>query len=457
MSIQAPGIGSGLDVNDIVTKLMAIERQPIDRLASKKTLVDAQISAYGSLKSKISTFQTAMKGLSNASKFQVFSGKSNNEALFSVTADGKAGVGSHTVNVIDLAQRDKIGTKAYTDKSSVVGEGTLTFSVGDKSFNVTVDSTNNTVEKLRDSINNAADNTGVTASIVTDDAGAHLVFSSKETGLDNALKITAVDSDGNNTNDSGLSSLAYDVAGGVVHRAAITSANDAVVEIDGFTVSSASNVISGALEGISITAKAIGSSTIDVTRDDEQITAAVQSFADAYNALRTELTTQRKKGGTLEADSTLLTIERQLSGILNSGNAVTGSNFSYLSQVGLTTNDLGKMEIDSTSLNNALDADFDSFVNLFSATGEGIANRLNDLATSFLKSDGGLITAREEGLTSQLRGIADQTDRLEGRMISVERRIRAQFSALDTLVSNLSSTGNFLTQQLAAMPAANRN
>lgn len=236
-----------------------------------------------------------MKGLSNASKFQVFSGKSNNEALFSVTADGKAGVGSHTVNVIDLAQRDKIGTKAYTDKSSVVGEGTLTFSVGDKSFNVTVDSTNNTVEKLRDSINNAADNTGVTASIVTDDAGAHLVFSSKETGLDNALKITAVDSDGNNTNDSGLSSLAYDVAGGVVHRAAITSANDAVVEIDGFTVSSASNVISGALEGISITAKAIGSSTIDVTRDDEQITAAVQSFADAYNALRTELTTQRKK------------------------------------------------------------------------------------------------------------------------------------------------------------------
>lgn len=159
----------------------------------------------------------------------------------------------------------------------------------------------------------------------------------------------------------------------------------------------------------------------------------------------------------MEADSTLLTIERQLSGILNSGNAVTGSNFSYLSQVGLTTNDLGKMEIDSTSLNNALDADFDSFVNLFSATGEGIANRLNDLATSFLKSDGGLITAREEGLTSQLRGIADQTDRLEGRMISVERRIRAQFSALDTLVSNLSSTGNFLTQQLAAMPAANRN
>lgn len=454
MSIQAPGVGSGLDVNNIVTQLMAIERQPIDRLSSKKTLVDAQVSAYGSLKSKISTFQTAMKGLSSASKFQVFSGKSNNESLFTVTADSKANVGSHTVNVIELAQRDKIGTKGYTDTSSVVGEGTLTFTVGAKSFDVVVDATNNSVAKLRDSINNAADNTGVTASIVTDDAGAHLVLSSNNTGLENALTVSVADSDGINTDDTGLSSLAY--GGGVAHRAAITTALDAVVEIDGFTVTSASNVISTALEGVSITAKAKGTSTIDVARDDTKITAAVQSFADAYNALRTELTTQRKKGGTLEADSTLLTIERQLSGILNSGDAVAGSNFSYLSQVGLKTNDLGKMEIDTAGLTKVLNSDFGSFVNLFSAKDTGIASRLESLAASFLKRDGGLIVARQEGLNTQLKGIADQTDRLENRMVSIERRIRAQFSTLDTLVSSLSSTGNFLTQQLASMPAVNR-
>lgn len=456
MSIQAPGIGSGLDVNDIVTKLMAIERQPIDRLSSKKTLVDAQVSAYGSLKSKISTFQTAMEGLSSASKFQVFTGKSNDESLFTVTSDSAANVGSHSVNVIELAQRDKIGTKAYTDTSSVVGEGTLTFSVGTNSFNVVVDSTNNTVAKLRDSINNAKDNTGVTASIVTDDAGAHLVLSSNKTGLENALTVSVADSDGNDTDDAGLSSLAYDVGGGVVHRAAITTALDAVVEIDGFTVTSASNVISSALEGISITVKAKGASTIDVARDDKKITAAVQSFADAYNALHTEITTQRKKGGTLEADSTLLTMERQLSGIFNSGDAVTGSNFAYLSQVGLTTNDSGKMELDTGGLTKVLNSDFGSFVNLFAAKDEGIAFRLESLATGFLKKDG-LIKSREDGLNTQLESIDDQTVRLEGRMISIERRIRAQFSALDTLVSNLTSTGNFLTQQLASMPAANRN
>lgn len=294
-TIQAPGVGSGLDVNSIITQLMDIERQPIDRLATKTSIINAQISAYGSLQSKISTFQSAMEGLSDTSKFQVFTGSSNDESLFTVAADSDAAVGTYNVNVVELAQRDKIATKAYTDKNSVVGEGTLTFSLGADSFNVVVDGTNNTVSQLRDSINDASDNTGVTASIVTDDAGAHLVLTSNDTGLENALKVSVSDSDGGNADDNGLSSLAYDMAGGVVHRAAITEAHDAIVEIDGFTVTSASNVISGALEGVSITAKAVGASTIGVARDDETITAAVQSFADSYNALRTELTNQRKK------------------------------------------------------------------------------------------------------------------------------------------------------------------
>ena len=456
MAITSAGVGSGLDVENIITKLMAIERQPIDRLDSKKTLVDAQVSAYGSLKSKVSSFQTAMSNLSSLSKFQAFSGSSNDESLFTVSAGSAASVGSYDVNVVELAQRDKIATKAYADSSAVVGEGTLTFSVGADSFSVTVDGTNNTVAKLRDSINNATDNTGVTASIVTDDAGAHLVLSSNDTGTENALTVSAVDNDGNNTDDAGLSSLAYDVGGGVVHRAAISTALDAVVEIDGFTVTSASNVISGALEGISITAKAKGASTIDVTRDDETITAAVQSFADAYNALRTELTNQRKKGGTLEADSTVLTIERQLSGVLNSGGAITGSSFSYLSQVGLTTDDSGKMNLNTDILTNVLNTDFSSVANLFAAPDEGIASRLESLAAGILKIDGGLIKSREDGLSTQLRGIEDQKFRLEDRMVSIERRLRAQFSALDTLVSSLSSQGDFLTQQLAAMPAANK-
>jgi len=449
MAIQAPGVGSGLDVNGIVTKLMAIERQPIARLDSKKAIVNAQISAYGSLKSKISDFQTAMSDLSSASSFKVFSGVSNDQALFTVNVDSAATAGSYNVDVVALAKRDKISTKAYTDSATVVGEGTLTLSTGSNSFNVVIDTSNNTVSGIRDAINNASDNTGVSASIVTDNNGAQLVLSSSNTGTANALKVVVSDTtDGNNTNDAGLSSLAFE-AGVVSHRANISTAKDAVVKIDGFTVNSSSNTITGAVDGLTINAKAIGSSTVDVSRNDTAITKSVQKFADAYNALRTEISTQRK--GKLGPDSTLLTIERQLAGILNSGNTIAGSNFSYVSQVGLTTDSVGKMTLNTSDLTNVLNTDFSSFVNLFSAQNGGIATKLKDYADGILAT-GGLIDARKTGFDTQVKGIDDQKARLESRMVSVERRIRAQFSALDTLVSKLNSTGNFLTKQLAALP-----
>jgi len=449
MAIQAPGVGSGLDVNGIVTKLMAIERQPINRLNRKQSIVNAQISAYGSLKSKIADFQTAMTDLSSASSFKVFSGLSNDQALFTVNVDSAATAGSYNVDVVALAERDKISTKAYTDSATFVGEGTLTLSIGTNSFNVIIDTTNNTVSGIQDAINNALDNTGVTASIVTDNNGAQLVLSSSDTGTANALKVVVSDTtDGNNTDDFGLSSLAFE-AGVVSHRANISTAKDAVVKIDGFTVNSSSNTITGAVQGLTINAKAIGVSSVDISRDDTKITASVQKFADTYNALRTEINTQQK--GQLQADSTLLTIERQLSGILNSGSTITGSNFSYVSQVGLTTDSVGKMTLNTADLTNVLNTDFSSFVNLFSASNGGIATKLKDYAGGILATNG-LIDARKTGLNNQVSSIDAQKLRLENRLVSVERRIRAKFSALDTLVSSLRSTGSFLSQQLAGLP-----
>jgi len=454
MAIQAPGVGSGLDVNSIVSQLMAIERQPIDRLDTKQSLITAQISAYGRFSGKLSDFQDAMEKLSSASEFQIFSGVSNDESTFTAEVDSDASAGSYSVAVTALAERDKVASNAFTDTASTVGEGTLTIFAGSDSFDVVIDGTNNTVAGIRNAINNATDNTGVTASIVTDDDGAHIVLSSDDTGTENALKVTVADlSDGSNIDDSGLSSLAYE-AGVVVHRAAISTAADAVVNIDGFTVTSSSNTITGAVSGLTINAKSVGSSTLDVTRDDAAITESVQSFSDAYNALRTEIKSQRS--GQLEADSTLLTLERQLSSILNSGSTITGSSFSYVSQIGLSTDDTGTMSINSSKLTEVMSSDFSSFVNLFSASGEGIAVKLEAMADQFLES-GGLIDARKTGLDDQLDRIEDQKFRIEDRLISVERRIRSQFSALDMLVSNLTSTGNFLSQQLAAMPAANQS
>jgi flagellar hook-associated protein 2 len=445
-TIQAPGVGSGLDVNSIITQLMAIERQPIDRLTAKQNIVNAQISAYGQLKSKVSSFQSAMEGLSSLSSFQIFNSQSGDEDVFTATAASAASAGTYAIEVTKLAERDKIATQAYTDSNTLVGEGTLTLFSGTDSFDVVIDSSNNTVAGIRDAINAASDNTGVTATIVTDDNGAQLVISSDDTGTANALKITVSDaSDASNIDDAGLSALAYE-AGVTVHRPEISQKLDAIVKVDGFTVTSASNTITGALEGISITAKAIGSSTLSVTRDDNKIAESVQTFVDAYNALRKEINTQRE--GQLEADSTLLNMERQLEDIFNSGTAITGSNFSYLVEIGVSKDKFGTMSVDSEDLTAALVSDFTSVSNLFAAEDEGFAFRLDALADAWLATDG-LIDAREDGLKAQSDRYDDQKLRIEDRLISVERRIRAQFTALDTLVSNLNATGNFLTQQLA--------
>lgn len=452
-TIQAPGIGSGLDVNDIVTKLMEIERQPIDNLTSKKSFVNAQISAYGSLKSKVADFQTAMANLNSPQKFQVFKATSGSESVFSTSVSSNAVAGNYNVEVLSLAQRDKIATQSYTDSNTVVGEGTLNISIGSESFDLTIDSSNNTLAGIRDAINNAADNTGVSATIVTGDDGARLVLSSEETGVDNALRINVTDSDGNNTDEAGLSALAYNPEGGVEFRAAISSAQNAQIRIDGFDVSSNSNTFTGAIDGITINAASIGSSTLSVTRDDEQILESVEAFATAFNALRSEINKQRD--GQLEADSTLLTLERQIFDVLNAGSSIDGSSFSYLIEAGVSIDKNGVMQVDSDRITEIMNTDFESFTNLFASENGGFAAKLSTLANGWLENNG-LIDSREDGLKTQVEGIDDQILRMEDRMLSVEARIRAQFTALDTLVSSLNNTSNFLTQQLASLNNSNK-
>ena len=447
-TIQAPGIGSGLDVNDIVTKLMEIERQPIDNLTTKKSFVNAQISAYGSLKSKVSDFQTAMSNLNSPEKFQVYQATSGSESVFTSSVSSGAVAGNYNIEVVNLAERDKIATKAYTDSSTVVGEGTLNISIGADSFELTIDGTNNTLAGIRDAINNATDNTGVSATIVTGDDGARLVLSSEETGTDNALRISVTDSDGGNTDETGLSALAYNPEGGVEFRAAISSAQNALVRIDGFNVSSSTNTITGAVDGITINAASIGTTTLSVTRDDEKILESVEAFATAFNALRTEINNQRS--GQLEADSTLLSLERQVFDVLNAGSSIDGSSFSYLIEAGVSIDKNGVMGVDSDRINDIMNTDFESFTNLFASENGGFAAKLSNLANGWLETNG-LIDAREDGLKTQVEGIDDQILRMEDRMISVEARIRAQFTALDTLVSSLNNTSSFLTQQLASL------
>jgi flagellar hook-associated protein 2 len=448
-TITSAGVGSGLDVESIISQLIELERRPIDRLDSKRSIINAQISAYGSLKSKISAFESAMAGLSQTSSFKKFSGTSSDEDIFTAKVDSSASRGSFAIDVQALAERDKISAGPYASVDTQIGTGTLTISVGSESFDIVVDSSNNTVSGLRDAINTATGNTGVTASLVNSDSGYSLILSSDQTGTDNALTVTVSgDGDGNDTDTSGLSALSYDVDGGLTNASAITTAKDAVISIDGFTVTNSSNTFADALQGVTFTAKTLGTASLNVERDDDAIVESVKSFVEAFNALRTEIKTQR--AGQLEADSTLLSIERAISDVLNSGSTITGSAFSYLIQAGISIDKDGVMQVDEDEVLSALNDDFNSFVSLFAADDEGFAARFESLAGSWLDNDG-LIEAREDGLESQVDRIDDDKIRLEARLDIIEARLRSQYSALDTLVSQLSSTGSFLSQQLASL------
>ncbi|MEC9313364.1 MAG: flagellar filament capping protein FliD, partial [Pseudomonadota bacterium] len=372
MAIRAGGIGSGLDVESIVSQLVALERRPINRVQTQQAQVNAQISAYGSLKSKISEFQSAMASLGTASSFRLFQGTSSNESVFTANVGSEALAGSYSVDVQSLAERDKIAFGPFADSNTAVGSGTLNLSVGSESFSINVGATD-TLASIRTAINEASDNTGVTATIVNSDDGARLVLSSNETGTDNALTVTATgDGDGNDSDNAGLSALTY-VSGGTSYATSISTATDAVVEIDGFAVTSSSNTISNAIDGISFTAKSVGTASLEVSRDDEAILEAVNQFADAYNALRSEVNKQRS--GQLEADSTLLSIERALSEVMNAGSEISGSSFRYLIEAGVSVNEEGVMEVNEDTVTEKLNNDFNSFVNLFAADGEGYAAR----------------------------------------------------------------------------------
>ncbi len=446
MPIQSSGIGSGLDINGIISKLMEVERKPIYALDRKQSAIEAKISAYGSLKSKVADFQTAMQNLSSVASFKLFQATPQDETVLAASASSTAAPGSYAINVTGLAERDKVASKAYTDVNTVVGQGTLTLSVGGNSFQLTIDSSNNTVTGIRDAINNATNNTGVTASIVTDVNGAHLVLASDKTGVANNLTVTVTgDSDGNNTDNAGLSALTYDTASGITNSTAITVASDATAVVDGFNVTSSSNTFANVLDGVSFTAKAVGSTTLDVTRDDAAIKDAVNQFVDSYNALRTEI--KNRQQGDLQGDNTLLSIERQMNDILNAGSAITGSPYSYLVQIGITIDKNGVMSVNDTTLSDVMKSDFNSFVNTFAAA-DGFANRFASFATSLLATDG-LLDAKSSGLQISSDAIAEQKLKIEDRLVAVERRLRAQFTAMDTLVASLSATGNYLTQQLA--------
>ena len=388
MALSSPGIGSGLDVNGLVSQLMALEQRPFTLLATKEAKYQAQLSAYGSLKGALSSFQSAVAALATPAKFTAVKASVADTAVLTASAAPSASAGSYSIQVQTLAQAQKLKSDTFDATIDTVGTGSLTIQFGtysggsftlnpDKSAQtITIGSANASLAGVRDAINAA--NAGVTASIVNDGSGNRLVVSSKDAGLANALKITVADDDLNNTDAAGLSQLVYDAStGGTTNLTQTVAAQNATAVIDGITVTKSTNTLTDAIDGVTLTLLKEGSTTtLSVAKDTAGIKAAVESFVKAYNDLNKTLTdlskydAASKQASILTGDATVRSVQSQLRALFNTALSSAGGGLTTLSDIGVTFQTDGTLKLDSSKLTAALNDSAKDVATLFAAVGK---------------------------------------------------------------------------------------
>ncbi len=423
------------------------------RISQQEARAQGKLSAFGSLKSALADFRDKLEIMKTLDKFLSRKAVSSNEDYFTVTAGTNALPASYSLEVVQLAQAQKLTSGSFTDSDAVVGTGTLTLSVGAVSADIEITSENNTLAGIRDAINAATDNPGIAATIVNADSGSYLILTSESTGVANEITVTQTGGDG------GLAALEYDPGMGLTALTESIAAQDALIRIDGFDIMSDTNSFSGAVDGVTIDilqATGGASETLTVENDEEAARDLVGDFVESYNALidvfesLTNYDVETELAGPLVGDATVRSIRDQIRREMSIAVTDIEANFSTLSEVGIEVQLDGKLEINDVQLSATLGDEFVKFGQLFSNS-DGFAVRLFDLTDGFLKSDG-IIETRTKGLEETIEGYSDDREALNERLASLETRLLRQFNALDSLLAQLSSTSNFLAQQLNNLP-----
>lgn len=455
-SISSLGIGSGLDLSSLVQGLVAAERDPtLARLAQREAVLQAELSAFGSLKSSLSDLQNALDTLTSVGKGRT--AVSGDTGLISVSAADSAAPGNYDVVVTNLATAHSLASGGYADPTDTVGTGTLSITVGGGTPEVfDIDNTNNTLEDVRDAIN-AAD-FGVNAVIVNNGTDYQLLLTSEKTGVANSIEITVTDDDGSLIDGTGLSEFSFDAT---QKNMTDIAAEDAALTINGLAITSASNTVSSAIPGVTFNLKGeTGAQPVSITvsKDTGAVSSAVNAFVNAYNSLNkqvkdlTNYDPETQQAGLLLGDSTVLSISSLLRNALSESADDSALAVQNLIDLGVSTNASGELELDAAALDAALDADFNDAVDALNDIGANVESKV----ASYL-ADNGLIAARTDGIDSRLDDIEEQRLRLDDRITRLQSRLVRQFSTLDTLLGRLQTTSTFLSQQLSSIPIPGQN
>jgi flagellar hook-associated protein 2 len=457
--------GSVINVSTLVSELVAAAQAPQQQLITNQTTaVTANISAVGTLKSALSTFQSALTALSTPSNFNSVTATSADDTLVSATASGEAVPGSYAVTVSNLASAQQILSGAFLGGgSATVGTGTLSLSVGGSSVAVTINSADDTLSGIANAINSAANNPGITASVIQGTDGGHLLLSSSLTGAANTLSVT--ETDGGN----GLAALTYG-SGNTGHYTQNAAASDASFSVAGVPYTSSSNNVSDAISGVTldllgVTGSGTGTGTgtsgtvpssvnVTVGSDTSTVATNIQSFVTAYNTAQAALAglgsydATTGTAGQLLGNPVLTGVENQIQNALYS--QVGSSAYNTLASIGITTNADGSLSVNSATLNNALSTNFSAVSQLFSGA-NGVATQLNTQITAALGSDGS-ITNYTSTLTQQNTALQNQTTTLDNQMTALSATLTQQYATLNTLLSSLQSTSAYLTQAFNSLP-----
>ena len=457
-SITTTGIGSGLDIAGLVKSLVTAEGQAqASRLERREAGFQARLSAYGSFRSAVEELRSALEPLKNLNRFQGRTVTSGDQDIVKGTAGSAAAPGSFAIEVVQLAAPQKLRSAVYATETTAVGTGTLVVTTGGKSMTLQIDSTHGTLAGIRDALNGASDNPGVTASIVTGTAGAQLVLTSRSTGASNAITVTQSGGDG------GLAALVYDPANSILNLTEVSAARDASILVDGVEVTSATNSFGSAISGLTIDVTGVSTvgepTTLTIAYDTTGARTKIDALVGAYNSLVDNLRAlasydpETKVAGPLLGDATYREFSESVRRLMSTANSGLGVSFGTLAELGISRKLDGTLEVNDAKLASALATDFDGVGRFFSDAGEGVATRMDTLLERYVTA-GGALDTRIKGLQKSIDGIGDEREALQTRLTAYEARLRTQFNALDSLVAQMRSTGDFLTQQLANLPGA---
>ncbi len=445
-TITFGGLATGLNTNSIVDGLIGVERRPITLLQKQQGKIKEKVSLYQDLSSKIGALKTAATKLSTAAGFYVKAAKSSNEAVLIATSSSNAVAANHTVTVNTLARGTTLASGTFGDTNfTTVGTGTLDITVGTTTTSIPISGTNNTLDGVRDAINNSG--ADVHASIVTVNAGAtpsyRLVVSGKNTGLVNAVTV----------DESGLS-------GGTAPGFTETQAAlDADLLVDGIPIARATNLVSDVIPGVTLDLKSAAPGApvqVTVNNDTEAIKVQLDDFVAKYNDVMNFITEKTKfnsvteQGGPLIGDSTLRTLRRSLQTLITTPSAGTPS---ILGEIGLATQKDGTLSVDGAKLSAALETNLAGVGNLFLAASGGLAKAIITYSDNAIRLGDGVLTARIDGAQNEIKNIDDRIAKKEEALVRLEQDLIRKFTSLETLVSQINTQGNFLAAQIENLAA----